>query len=197
MAVYDFDKKRFEAFFDAIMAIILTILVLEFKVPYAEGATNLSIKHKVIELLPSFISYIVSFLLIVGLWIDHHLLFRNISHVTKPYIIINFLFILTLSPLPFATALAGENANLSFAVSILCINYFLMNVSFAYTYFYAMKKKMVDQSFMNDNKKTAIFSYIGIISVFLSIPLAYVNTAISFSICILVSFLHLMKRVKS
>src|SRR3954471_6370508 len=106
---YTYDKRRLEAFIDAIIAIILTILVLELRVPDTEHSKSLSTQQQVRSLLPSFISYIGSFLLIVGIWIDHHMLFLNLQKLTKRYILLNMIFILFLSLVPFTTAFAGNH----------------------------------------------------------------------------------------
>ena len=58
---YNYDKKRFETFIDAVIAIILTILVLELRVPEAEHGESINTKQQLINLLPSFMSYIGSF----------------------------------------------------------------------------------------------------------------------------------------
>ncbi|MBK5271265.1 MAG: DUF1211 domain-containing protein, partial [Bacteroidia bacterium] len=107
MPNFNYDKKRFEAFIDAIIAIILTILVLELQIPETEHTKDLNTKQQVAELLPSFISYIGSFLLIAGIWIDHHILFLNLQKLTKRYILLNMFFILSLSVVPITTAFAG------------------------------------------------------------------------------------------
>ena len=75
---YQFDKKRFEAFIDAIIAILLTILVLEIKIP-ENKMENTSTYEQVKSLTPYLVSYLASFMLIVGFWIDYHLLFVNIT----------------------------------------------------------------------------------------------------------------------
>src|SRR5215218_8393626 len=80
---YNYDKKRFETFIDAVIAIILTILVLELRLPEGGHTEGLTTKQQLTTLLPSFISYIGSFLLIAGIWIDHHLLFLNVERLTK------------------------------------------------------------------------------------------------------------------
>src|SRR6476660_7498083 len=116
---YNYDKRRLETFIDAIVAIILTILVLEFRVPETDHSKDLNTRQQVASLLPSFISYIGSFLLIVGIWIDHHVLFLNLQKLTKRYILLNMFFILLLSVVPFTTAFAGTNDHDSFAVALL------------------------------------------------------------------------------
>ena len=68
---YLFDKRRFETFIDAIIAILLTILVLEIKVP-EEKIEGSSTVQQVKSLVPYMVSYLASFMLIVGFWIDYH-----------------------------------------------------------------------------------------------------------------------------
>ncbi len=63
---YSYDKRRLEAFIDAIIAIILTILVLELRVPETEHSNELNTRQQAASLLPSFVSYIGSF----GMFID-------------------------------------------------------------------------------------------------------------------------------
>jgi uncharacterized membrane protein len=97
------EKTRLEMFSDAVIAIILTIMVLEMKAP--EGTDWENIK----PLLPKLLSYGLSFLFIAIYWVNHHHLLHTIKNVT-PYVMwsnMNLLFWLSL--IPFATAWMGEN----------------------------------------------------------------------------------------
>ena len=106
MLNYNYDKKRFETFIDAVIAIILTILVLELKVPEsAHGST----REQFFSLLPSFVSYLASFMLIVGVSIDYNILYNNLALITKRYILLTMLFIFSLSVVPFSTVFSGQN----------------------------------------------------------------------------------------
>ena len=191
---YTYDKKRFEAFFDAIMAIILTILILEFRVPESEHNNNLSTQQQVASLLPSFISYIGSFLLIFGIWIDHHILFLNLQKLTKRYILLNMIFVLFLSIVPFTTAFAGIHHKDSFAVALLFTNYFLMNLFFGNLYWYAHKKNLMSLAFWKASEVQGKLSVIGIIGLILAVPLAYVNTYLSFFLGIIIFMGQLLKK---
>jgi uncharacterized membrane protein len=153
---YNHDKKRFETFFDAVIAIILTILVLELRIPESDHSENADTRQMVMTLLPSFLSYIGSFLLIVGLWIDHSILFLNVSRLTKRYIVLNMLFILSLSIIPFTTAFAGNHHRDAFAVALLFTNYFVMNLFFGLLYGYAGSIGLLHPHFFADNKSTAL-----------------------------------------
>lgn len=191
---YTYDKKRFEAFIDAIIAIILTILVLELRVPETEHAESCTTRQQVAALIPSFVSYIGSFLLIVGIWLDHHLLFLNLQHINKQYILLNMLYILSLSVVPFTTAFAGNHYHDSFAVALLFGNYFIMNLFFGNLYWYAKSKGLVTPQFFVDNRSTAIYSALGIAGLLVAIPLAYVNTYLSFVLGIVIFLGHLLKK---
>jgi len=191
---YEYDKKRFETFIDAIIAIILTILVLELRIPENEHAEGLNTQQQLACLIAPFISYIGSYLLIIGIWIDHHILFLNLKRITKRYILINFFFLLFLSFVPFTTAFAGVHNHDAFAVALLFCNYFIMNIIFGTLYWYASKKGLLSKEFFNDNKITAIYSYIGIAGLLAAIPLAYINTYLSFALGIVIFGGHLFKK---
>ena len=189
---YQFDKKRFEAFIDAIIAILLTILVLEIKIP-ENKIENASTYEQVRSLTPSIISYLASFMLIVGFWIDYHFLFVNITTITKRFVILNMLFIFSISFAPFVTAFAGKHNHDAFAVALLSTSYCVMNFFFIFIFLYAKSKKLTDPSFFKNNG-TDLYSLIALIAIVAAIPLAYVNTYISFTIFLITFGWHLIKR---
>lgn len=96
-------KGRLEAFSDGVLAIILTIMVLELKVPHGEGVEALR------PLLPVFLSYVLSFVHIAIYWNNHHHLFQAVRLVNGPILWANLHLLFWLSLLPFATAWVGEN----------------------------------------------------------------------------------------
>ncbi|HNP48327.1 MAG TPA: TMEM175 family protein [Bacteroidia bacterium] len=191
---YTFDKRRFETFIDAVIAIILTILVLELKVPEESHGADVSTKDQVISLLPFLLSYVGSFLLIAGIWIDHHTLFLNVHSITKRYIFLNMIFILMLSLVPFTTAFAGKNHHDPFAVALLFSNYFIMNISFAALYWYGYYKNLIPKAFFTDNEKNKVYSSLGLLGLIIAIPVAYLNTYLSFILGIIIFSFHLLKK---
>jgi len=189
---YQFDKKRFEAFIDAIIAILLTILVLEIKIP--EGKIdNASTYQQVRSLTPYVVSYLASFMLIVGFWIDYHLLFVNIVTITKRFVILNMLFICSISFAPFVTAFAGKHYDDPFAVALLSTMYCVMNFFFIVVFLYAKSKKLADPAFFK-SRASDVYSIASIILIVAAIPLAYVSTYISFAIFLISFGWHLVKR---
>lgn len=96
-------KGRVEAFSDGVIAIIITIMVLELKVPHT---TDLS---ALLSLAPIFLSYILSFIYVGIYWNNHHHLFQLVTHVNGRVLWANIHLLFWLSMIPFVTAWSGEN----------------------------------------------------------------------------------------
>jgi len=96
-------KGRLEAFSDGVLAIIITIMVLELKVPH--GADLVSLK----PLIPVFISYILSFIYIGIYWNNHHHLLHTVTNVSGGVLWANLHLLFWLSLVPFVTGWMGEN----------------------------------------------------------------------------------------
>ncbi|MDN3676955.1 TMEM175 family protein [Flavobacterium paronense] len=97
------NKNRLEAFSDGVLAIIITIMVLEFKLP--DGANSDALK----PLLPKFLSYILSFIYIGIYWNNHHHMMHTVNQVNGKILWANLHLLFWLSLIPFATAWNGEN----------------------------------------------------------------------------------------
>jgi uncharacterized membrane protein len=96
-------KGRLEAFSDGVMAIIITIMVLELKVPHGSGLDVLR------PLLPSFLSYVLSFIYVGIYWNNHHHLLHTAERVSGSVLWANLNLLFWLSLFPFATGWMGEN----------------------------------------------------------------------------------------
>jgi len=97
------EKNRLEAFSDGVIAIIITIMVLELKAPAAPGLAGLK------ELIPVFLSYVLSFIYVGIYWNNHHHLFQSTKLVTGGILWANLHLLFWLSLFPFATAWVGKN----------------------------------------------------------------------------------------
>jgi len=96
-------KTRLEAFSDGVIAIIITIMVLELKVPHGSTLDALA------PLTPVFLSYVLSFLYVGIYWNNHHHMLHTLKHVTGPILWANLHLLFWLSLFPFATGWMGEN----------------------------------------------------------------------------------------
>lgn len=97
-------KERFLAFTDAIIAIIATIMVLEFETPKESGVTSL---YQLA--IPVFV-YALSFFMIMTVWYNHHQLYKDISIVTPRVYMINAIWLFIMSFFPFTTGWVGKNS---------------------------------------------------------------------------------------
>ncbi len=117
-------KGRIEAFSDGVLAIIITIMVLELKVP--EGSDFEVLK----PLFPKFISYIISFVYVGIYWNNHHHLFQAIKRVNGNIMWANHFLLFCLSLVPFSTGWMGENHFDKDPVALYGINLFLCAIAF-------------------------------------------------------------------
>src|SRR3954447_6274383 len=97
------DKNRLEAFSDGVLAIIITIMVLELKVPHGSDLAALK------PLLPVFLSYVLSFVYVGIYWNNHHHLLKAAHRVDGGIMWANLHLLFWLSLLPFVTGWMGEN----------------------------------------------------------------------------------------
>jgi len=96
-------KARLEAFSDGVLAIIITIMVLEIKVPHGQAFSDLK------ALIPIFISYVLSFIYLGIYWNNHHHMIATVHLVSGDVLWANLHLLFWLSLIPFATGWVGEN----------------------------------------------------------------------------------------
>lgn len=125
--------NRLEAFSDGVLAIIITIMVLELKVP--EGATFATLQ----PLLPKFLSYIFSFIYVGIYWNNHHHMFQAIKRINGKVLWANMFLLFALSLFPFTTAWMGENHFEENTVALYGSNLLLAAIAFTILEKYAIK----------------------------------------------------------
>ncbi len=176
-------KNRLEAFSDGVIAIIITIMVLELKTP--EGVNWSAIR----PMGPVFMSYILSFIFIGIYWNNHHHLLHLVKHISAGIMWANLNLLFWLSLVPFATAWMGENHNESFPVALYAILLDLCGLA------YTILQITIERCHKNDTDLIGIMQRQrgkGMASLFLytaAIPLAFVNTAISAIIFVFVAII--------
>ncbi len=97
------NKGRIEAFSDGVLAIIITIMVLEIKVPHGNELADLK------PLIPILISYVLSFIYLAIYWNNHHHMMHTVKYVTGDILWANLHLLFWLSLVPFVTGWMGEN----------------------------------------------------------------------------------------
>jgi uncharacterized membrane protein len=117
-------KQRLEAFSDGVIAIIITIMVLELRVPHGHGLMALK------PLIPVFVSYVLSFINIGIYWNNHHHMLHIVQHVNGKILWANMHLLFWLSLVPFATAWMGENDFTSWPVALYGFVLFMAGVAY-------------------------------------------------------------------
>jgi uncharacterized membrane protein len=100
------NPDRLLTFTDGVFAIIITILVLELKVP--DLASGQSLGESLAEIRPTFVSFVISFLLVGMYWVGHRSSFSQVRYVDRNTIWLNLIFLLPVSLVPFVAAVLGE-----------------------------------------------------------------------------------------
>lgn len=176
-------KARLETFSDGVVAIIITIMVLEMKVPHSDDWADLG------KLTPVFLSYILSFIMLGIYWVNHHHLIHTIPTVNASILWTNLHLLFWLSLVPFVTAWMGESgfsqhsvilyAMLAFACGL--AYYFLLLAINQLHRRHEALKKILKQQTIKGIASTAAY--------LLSIILAFYQPYISLGIFVLVGLL--------
>jgi uncharacterized membrane protein len=110
-----FQIERIAFFSDAVIAIAATLLIIEIKAPHLEHGTSFSEQiNQLRHLIPEFISFIISFSIIIAQWVKHHELFGGIINYDKKLVTINSLFLFAIAIVPFSTSYFAHNNSLEF-----------------------------------------------------------------------------------
>jgi uncharacterized membrane protein len=117
-------KGRLEAFSDGVIAIIITIMVLEMKVPHGSSLESLK------PLIPVFISYVLSFINIAIYWNNHHHMLHVTKHVNGNVLWKNVHLLFWLSLIPFTTGWVGENHFAKWPVALYGIVLFMASIAY-------------------------------------------------------------------
>jgi uncharacterized membrane protein len=96
-------KSRIEAFSDGVIAVAITLLVLDLRVPEPDRAGDLA--SRLAELWPNYLAYAISFVAIGIMWINHHAMLRRLTGVDHSVLVLNLLLLLFIVVLPFSTSL--------------------------------------------------------------------------------------------
>ncbi|MBQ2666825.1 TMEM175 family protein [Methanobrevibacter sp.] len=127
------NTNRLEAFYDAIIAIIVTVLVLELPQPATSSlAALLAIKT-------SYFSYLISFLVCTNLWLYHHLIYNHVEKINTKIIWQNIVVLLIVSLIPYLTVFVANNPFSLLAQGLYGLDFILMNV-----FLYFMAKSLID-----------------------------------------------------
>jgi uncharacterized membrane protein len=184
--------NRIEAFSDGVIAIVITLLVLELRVPHLESADGAMLSMAVVALAPKFLSFVMSFIFVAVFWVAHHQLYHPLERSTTALLWLNNLFLLCISFIPFPTAMLGEYPDNTFAIIFFGVTMFVASLSFSLMRWYAtlkasltrpsidlhtrrwaMRRSLIGPSLYLVGIAMAAFSGTLAIGIYLVIPLLY------------------------
>jgi uncharacterized membrane protein len=186
------NKNRIEAFSDGVMAIIITIMILEIKAPERSDFASL------LPLIPVFLSYLLSFLYVGIYWNNHHHMFQVVKKIDGTILWFNMILLFWLSLIPFATSWIGKQLFTTAAMAI--YGFILLMCAISYTLLQNKiiklegKDSLLLQAVNKDKKgKTSLICYIT------AIPLAFVSPIISGILYIFVALMWIIpdKRIEN
>ncbi len=178
-------KGRLEAFSDGVIAIIITIMVLELRPPHEDNLAALA------PLIPTALSYVLSFVFLGIYWSNHHHLLHAVSHVNGRVLWSNLHLLFWLSLIPFATAWMGENHFGSWAVAL----YGTVLLFAAIAYFILVRSLLSlhgKDSFLATALGRDFKGKISIVIYLVAIPLAFVKPVLACGIYVMAAIMWLI-----
>jgi uncharacterized membrane protein len=175
---------RLEAFSDGVIAIIITIMVLELKVPHDRSPAEL------LKLLPILLSYTLSFVLVAIYWINHHHLIHLVKQVDGHILWFNLNLLFWMSLTPFATAYMGENHAMPSSVALYGLVQTACSISFLLLRRAISKHHQHQSELMTHHSQMVRKNHIAWLFSALSIPLAFVYVPFAFLLVIVPALMY-------
>lgn len=178
-------KGRMEAFSDGVIAILITIMVLELKIPREAGWEAL------VPLAPVFLSYVLSFVILGIYWNNHHHLLQAIKHVDGRVLWANLHLLFWLSLVPFVTGWTGENKFASWPVALYGVVLF-----FAAIAYFILTRALIAlhgrESVLAEAVGRDFKGKISVVIYAAAIPLAFLSSWIALGLYVLVAIMWLI-----
>ncbi|MDB5282372.1 MAG: hypothetical protein JWO06_1447 [Bacteroidota bacterium] len=180
------NKNRLEAFSDGLMAIIVTIMVLEMKMPHGATLKDLA------TVAPVFFSYVQSFWFIGVYWNNHHHLLHTVKKVNGKIMVTNMLLLFILSLVPFTTGWVGETNFAPVPVAVYAVE--LVACAFAWTLLQITIEKNNDWSpaIKKAMARQGVKGWVSVILYTAGIPLAFFNPFISEALFVITAIMWLV-----
>lgn len=190
MAKREMGTSRLEAFSDGVIAIIVTIMVLELRAPSQPNLTAL------LKVAPIFLSYLLSFLMVAIMWVNHHHLIHAVREVNARLLWVNLHLLFWMSVVPFVTDFLGKNHREPMAVALYGLDLTLCAVSFV------MLRSELARQYRDDPEMSEYHAAMQRKNAFsatlylLSAPLAYISIYFSYFIFILIPVIYFLPEKK-
>ena len=189
--------ERVEAFSDGVMAIAITLLILEVKVPHPLGKAPIDLLRELLRLWPSYFALVLSFVMIGIYWANHHYAFKLFEKTDHGLNLLNLLFLLCISFLPFPTAVLGsymlDEANQITAAMFYAFGLLLPAVSWTLMWLYACYgRRLVDPRLESGFLWRLTMKYAGSVVVYsIAVLVSLVAFKLGLALCVGLTLLYL------
>ncbi|MFZ3342893.1 MAG: TMEM175 family protein [Terriglobales bacterium] len=182
--------NRLEAFSDGVIAVIITIMVLELKVPRDTTLSSLR------GIAPQFLSYLLSFLVVAIMWVNHHHMLHSARRADARLLWSNNALLFWMSLVPFVTAYMGNNPRDPRAVALYGVVLSLCSVSFALLRWAIIQHNRDNPEMARYHRHIAFKNIYSLILYVVSVPLAFVDVRLSFFIFVFVALSYFLPERK-
>ena len=186
---------RIEAFSDGVIAIIITIMVLDLRPPGHE-IDHEALAQLVRYLAPKLTVYILSFVVVARIWVSHHELLYAAAHTTPGLMWLNLLMLFFMSLIPFATGYLGEDPTRQLAVATYATVMFLTASTFTWMRLYVVTRLLDDKRADHLHPRLVRRSIIGMALYGAGIPCAYVSVYLCYALFIAVPVIACLNDVR-
>ena len=182
---------RLEAFSDGVIAVIITIMVLELKVP------RTAVLQALLAMAPSFLVYGLSFLVVAIMWVNHHHLIEKARYANAALLWANINLLFWMSLIPFVTAYLGENCHATLAVAVYGAIMTVASSGFLLLQTTLARQNSKDAALQLEFRRLNHKALASLVSYAASIGLAFYSVYISFAIFIVFPLLYFWPERKS
>ncbi|HEU4401197.1 MAG TPA: TMEM175 family protein [Candidatus Polarisedimenticolia bacterium] len=188
-------KTRIEALTDGMFAIVMTLLVLDIKVPAVARATaSEELPYGLLLLWPKILSYAISFVILGVYWVGHHNLFHFIKRSDRFLLWINMFFLMAVAFVPFSTALLSEYGRQPIATLIYGVNQMVAGLSLYIQWWHATRRRRLIDPDLDQRLITAATRRILIAPTLYAaaVPLSFLKPILAVLIYALVPLLYIL-----
>ena len=177
---------RIEAFSDGVFAIIVTLLVLELKVPSLTDHRSVGeLGHQLLLLVPKFLSWLISFIIVAKFWLNHHHVLALARYADYGMVWLNSIFLMFQSFIPFPTAMMGEYPTNPLAVSLFGVVMALNTLLFIALHGHILRRLIKPDLAGTQDPHIIRKSFVGVASYLIGAAGAWVSAHVAFLIYLL------------
>lgn len=175
------EVERLIYFSDAVMAIAMTLLVVDLRLPEALAVTTTDAELRAVlaDLGPRFLGLVLSFMVIAVWWNGHHRLFRTLARSDGRLVLLNFLFLGAIAFLPFPTNLIGRFVNLPTAVALYAATNLVAGSALLAMRWHADRRGFIPVEAPLERRRRLVMAALAPIAFALTIPLAFVDATLA------------------